>query len=76
VQMKLQEAKEKAREEMARVLDRYGVSLEEVRAFAQKHPELSNPMRRVPHEPDMVSVAANFTAYVARRMGRRRRSGR
>jgi predicted nucleotide-binding protein (sugar kinase/HSP70/actin superfamily) len=74
VQMKLQEAKHKAREEMARVLDRYGVDLEEVRAFAQKHPELSNAMRRLPHEPDMVSTAANFAADVARRMGRRPRS--
>ncbi len=73
VQMKLQEAKEKAREEMARVLDRYGVELEEVRAFARKHPRLSNPMRRVPHEPDMVSTAANFAADIARRMGRQRR---
>jgi len=73
VQMKLQEAKDKTREEMARVLDRYGVTLEELRAYSRKHPELSNAMRRVPHEPDMVSTAANFAAYVARRMGRRRR---
>jgi hypothetical protein len=58
---------------MARVLDRYGVTLEELRAYSRKHPELSNAMRRVPHEPDMVSTAANFAAYVARRMGRRRR---
>jgi len=76
VQMKLQEAKDKAREEMARVLDRYGVGLEEVRAFARKHPELSNAMRRLPHEPDMVSTAANFAADVARRMGRRPRRAR
>jgi hypothetical protein len=75
VQMKLQEAKDKAREEMARVLERYGVTMEELRAYSQKHPELSNPMRRVPHEPDMVSTAANFAAYLARRMGRRRRAG-
>jgi len=73
VQMKLQEAKDKARQEMARVLDRYGVTLEELRAYYQKHPKLANAMRRVPHEPDMVSTAANFAAYVARRMGRRRR---
>jgi hypothetical protein len=32
-------------------------------------------MRRLPHEPDMVSTAANFAAFVARRMGRRRRAG-
>jgi len=73
VQMKLQEAKEKARQEMARVLNRYGVDLEEVRAFAQKHPKLSNAMRRVPHQPGVVSTAANFAAHVAQRMGRRPR---
>jgi predicted nucleotide-binding protein (sugar kinase/HSP70/actin superfamily) len=75
VQMKLQEAKEKAREEMARVLDRYGVTIDELRAYAQEHPKLANPMRRVPHEPDMVSTAANFAAFLARRMGRRLRNG-
>jgi predicted membrane chloride channel (bestrophin family) len=76
VQMKLQEAKDKAREEMARVLDRYGVTLDEVRSFARRHPKLSNAMRRLPHEPDMVSTAANFAADVARRMGRRSRRAR
>jgi predicted nucleotide-binding protein (sugar kinase/HSP70/actin superfamily) len=72
VQMKLQEAKEKAREEMERVLDGYGVTLEEVRAFARKHPKLTNAMRRPPHQPGLVSTAANLAADIARRMGRRR----
>ncbi len=49
VQMKLQEAKDKAREEMQRVLDSYGVTLEEVRAYAEKHPELVE--RDAPHPP-------------------------
>ncbi len=71
VQMKLQEAKEKTREEMERVLGGYGVTLEEVRAFARKHPELSNAMRRLPHQPGLVSTAANFAADIARRMGHR-----
>jgi predicted nucleotide-binding protein (sugar kinase/HSP70/actin superfamily) len=71
VQMKLQEAKEKARQEMERVLDDYGVTLEEVRAFARRHPKLSNAMRRLPHQPGLVSTAANFAADTARRMGRR-----
>jgi len=71
VQMKLQEAKEKAREEMERVLDSYGVTLEEVRAFARKHPKLSNAMRRLPHQRGLVTTAANFAADIARRMRRR-----
>jgi predicted nucleotide-binding protein (sugar kinase/HSP70/actin superfamily) len=75
VQMKLQEAKEKAREEMERVLDGYGVTLEEIRAFARKHPKLSNAMRHLPHQPGLVSTAANFAADIARRMGRRQKKG-
>jgi hypothetical protein len=71
VQMKLQEAKEKAREELQRVLDSYGVTLEEVRAYAEKRPELSNAMRPIPHQRGVVGTAANFAADVARRMGRR-----
>ncbi|MGQ9571774.1 MAG: hypothetical protein ACUVV3_01080 [Dehalococcoidia bacterium] len=70
VQMKLQEAKDKAREEMERVLDSYGVTLEEIRAFARKHPKLSNAMRRLPNH-GVVATAANFAADIARRMGRR-----
>ncbi len=73
VQMKLHEAKEKARDEMARILQRCGLSLEEMHAFALTHPELTNAMRRVPREPGIVGTAANFAADLARRMGRRRR---
>ncbi|MDI6858692.1 MAG: hypothetical protein QME71_10300 [Dehalococcoidia bacterium] len=74
VQMKLQEAKEKAREEMQRVLDSYGVTLDEVRAYARAHPELSMAMRAIPQTKGVVGTAANFAADIARRMGRKRRS--
>ncbi len=73
VQMKLQEAREKARHEMASILHRYGVDLEDLRAFARKHPRLNSPLRRLPHEPGAISTAANFAAHLARRMGRRPR---
>jgi len=76
VQMKLQEAKDKAREELQRVLDGYGVTLEEVRAYAEKHPELSKAMRPIPHQRGVVGTAANFAADVARRMGRQPNNGR
>jgi predicted nucleotide-binding protein (sugar kinase/HSP70/actin superfamily) len=72
VQMKLQEAKEKAHEEMARVLQRCGLGLDELHAFALMHPELTNAMRRVPREPGVVGTAAKFAADLARRMGRQR----
>jgi hypothetical protein len=71
VQMKLHEAKEKAHEEMARVLRRSGLGLEEMHAFALMHPELANAMRRVPRQPGLVGTAANFAADLARRMGRK-----
>jgi hypothetical protein len=53
------------------VLDSYGVTLEEVRAYADRHPALSNAMRPIPHQRGVVGTAANFAADVARRMGRR-----
>jgi hypothetical protein len=52
------------------VLGGYGVTLEEVRAYAEKRPELSNAMRPIPHQRGVVGTAANFAADVARRMGR------
>lgn len=75
VQMKLQEAKDKARAELQRVLDSYGVTLEEVRAYAEKHPDLSNAMRPIPHQRGVVGTAANFAADIARRLGRRPNNG-
>jgi hypothetical protein len=76
VQMKLQEAKDKAREELQRVLDSYGVTLEAVRSYAERHPELSNAMRPIPHQRGVVGTAANFAADVARRMRRHPNNGR
>ncbi len=70
VQMKLQEARDKAREEMTKVTARYGVTLEELQAYVRKRPGLRNPMQRVRHERGMVSTGASFAAHVARHMGR------
>jgi hypothetical protein len=58
------------------VLDSYSVTLEEVRAYAEKHPELSNAMRRIPRRRGVVGTAANFAADIARGMGRRPNSDR
>jgi predicted nucleotide-binding protein (sugar kinase/HSP70/actin superfamily) len=64
VQMALGEAKVKAREEMERVLERTGLTLDEVRAHAEEHPELQDPLYKVPHTPGLIGTAANFVAHV------------
>lgn len=66
VQMKLYEAKVRAREEFARVLDGYGFTMEQFREYVDAHPELHNGLTTFPHEE--VGVAANFLHMVARRM--------
>ena len=63
-QMKLYEAKVKARQEMAEVLDKYDVTIEQVRDYVAKHPKFNDPMRQVPHHHG-ISTAANFVAMVA-----------
>ena len=71
VQMKLFEAKVKAREELQRALDEHGVTLEEIQSYIAKHPELRRPTQKLPHE--YVGTAANFVALTAARMGKKRR---
>jgi predicted nucleotide-binding protein (sugar kinase/HSP70/actin superfamily) len=76
VQMALGEARAKAREELDRVLDRTGRTLDEVRAYAEEHPELQDPLHRIPHSPGTVGTAANFVLHVdglMRRTGHRKR---
>ena len=64
VQMALGEAKVKAREEMERVLERTGLTLDEVREYAEAHPELQDPLYKVPHAPGVIGTAANFAVHV------------
>ncbi len=63
-QMKLYEAKIKARQELAEVLEKHNVTIEQVREFAAKHPKYCDPMRIPPHHHG-ISTAANFVATVA-----------
>jgi len=65
VQMALGEARVKARQEIERVQEERGVSLEEARAYAEEHPELQSGMYRVPHTKGVVGTAANFVCHVA-----------
>ncbi len=68
VQMALGEAKVRAKNEMKRVLDETGVTLEEVREFAAEHPEMQQPMYPYGHRKGVVGVAANFVIHAAERM--------
>jgi hypothetical protein len=70
VQMALGEAKVKAREEMERVLEQTGLTLDEVRSYTEEHPELQDPLYKVPHTTGVIGTAANFVVHVADRMGR------
>lgn len=69
VQMKLYEARVRARDELQQALDEHGVTIEDVRAYVERHPGLRRPMQKLPHH--YVGTAPNFVDMVARRMKRR-----
>jgi predicted nucleotide-binding protein (sugar kinase/HSP70/actin superfamily) len=64
VQMALGEAKAKAKMEFLEALAKTGKRLEEIRAFASNHSELSRPLYTVPHHDGVAGVAANFVLHV------------
>lgn len=64
VQMALGEAKVKAREEIERVLEQTGRTLDEVRAYAEEHPQLQDPLYKVPHAKGVIGTAATFVMHV------------
>ncbi len=64
VQMKLYEAKMKARAEFAEILDEHGVTVEQVREYTEKKRKFRNPMRKYGEEHG-VSTAANFVGEIA-----------
>jgi predicted nucleotide-binding protein (sugar kinase/HSP70/actin superfamily) len=64
VQMALGEAKVKAREEMERILEQTGRTLDEVREYAEEHPELQDPLYKVPHAKGVIGTAATFVVHV------------
>jgi hypothetical protein len=67
--MILTEAKKRAQREMDDVLARTKLTLDEVRAYVDEHPEMKRATYRVPHG-DADGTAADFVVHVARRMGR------
>jgi predicted nucleotide-binding protein (sugar kinase/HSP70/actin superfamily) len=65
VQMALGEAKVKAKDEIARVQEQLGITLDDARAYAEEHPELQDPLYKVPHSKGAIGTAANFLFHVA-----------
>jgi len=68
VQMALGDAKTKADEEFLKVLNETGLTIEKVKLYVEKHPELKRPMYPVPHYKGTIGVAANLVRHVAERM--------
>jgi hypothetical protein len=73
VQMALGEAKARAKNEMKRVLEEAGVTVEEIKAFVADHPEMQQPMYKYGHRKGVVGVSANFAIHAAERIKAERR---
>lgn len=68
-QMILTEAKRRAREEFEEVLERTGLTVEDIRNFEEEHPELRKATYKVPHY-GYAGTASNYVMHVAKLMGR------
>jgi predicted nucleotide-binding protein (sugar kinase/HSP70/actin superfamily) len=76
VQMALGEAKAKAKAEFQQALQSTGKHLEDIKAYAARHPELSQPFYHVPHRPGIAGTAANFVLHVSDCIDRNARAAR
>ena len=76
VQMALAEAKAAARREFDEALARTGRSLDDIRAWVARRPELRHALYRVPRQRGIAGTAANFVLHVSDLMrgGRHTRS--
>jgi predicted nucleotide-binding protein (sugar kinase/HSP70/actin superfamily) len=74
VQMALGEAKVKAKQEMARVLEDTGLTIEQVKEYADEHPEMQSALYNVPHHKGTIGTAANFVRHVHELMKKESRS--
>jgi predicted nucleotide-binding protein (sugar kinase/HSP70/actin superfamily) len=69
-QMILTEAKKRAQREFDDALARTGLSLDEVRAYVEQHPEMKKATYRIPHDYTAAGTAAKLVLHVAQRMGK------
>ena len=72
VQMALGEAKFKVKEEYARALAATGLSLDEIKAYVESHPELRNPLRHVPKYKGYIGKGASFVLHVGETLRKER----
>jgi len=68
VQMALGEAKSKAKGEFAAIVDASGYSLDEIRAYQRRNPEVNRPLFHVPETEGIVGTGARFAHYLIERM--------
>jgi predicted nucleotide-binding protein (sugar kinase/HSP70/actin superfamily) len=76
VQMALGEAKIKAKNEFAGVLQETGRTLDDIRAYVDAHPEMQRPAWKIQHYKGVVGTAANFVKQVATLMDADEKGGR
>jgi predicted nucleotide-binding protein (sugar kinase/HSP70/actin superfamily) len=76
VQMALGEAKVKAKNEFARVLQETGHTLDDIRAYVETHPEMQRPAWKIPHYKGVVGTAASFVKQVAALMDTHAKGGK
>jgi predicted nucleotide-binding protein (sugar kinase/HSP70/actin superfamily) len=68
-QMILTEAKRRAQAEFEEVLAKTGLTLEAIRRYEERHPEVQCSTYRIPHY-GYAGTAANYVIHLARKMGR------
>jgi DNA-binding transcriptional MerR regulator len=66
--MALGEAKVKAKQEVARVLEETGLTIEQIRQYQEDHPELQSGLYKVPHYKGWIGSTANFIKHVSELM--------
>ena len=64
VQMALADGRYKAREEFHAIIEKCGKAPKELKPFVDAHPELKNPMYKLPQKEGVVGTAANFMLHV------------
>lgn len=64
VLMSLGDAQVKAKKEYQEARNSVSSSMEELRAYVERHPELKNPLYIVPRRKGVVNLAANFIYHV------------
>lgn len=70
VQMALADARRRARQEFEAALESTGRTLEEIRQFLEKHPEMQSPFYRFGRKTPPAGAAARFVLHAAERMRR------